>query len=99
VVSPGVPGELADEPVVLVEVVPGMGEDHVGVEPAFQVLEHVLHLATAVRKEPVAKAVDNHIRVGRSVRERLSARPCLALPLAVGAEDHPRDLEFRTRPA
>jgi hypothetical protein len=98
-VAPRVPRELADEPVILMEVVPGVGEDHVRVEPALELLEHVLHLAADVGKEPVAKPVDNDLRASRRSHEGVGARPRLALPVPLGAEHDPRDLDLGARSA
>ncbi len=98
-IPPRVPGQLADEPVILVEILPCMREDQVGLEPALQLLEHVLHLAAYVGKESIAKPVDDNLSVGCRTHEGLGARPRLALSLALGAEDDPCDLDLGTRPA
>jgi hypothetical protein len=82
--------------VVLVQIVPGVGEDHVGLEPALQVLEHVLDLSADVREEPIAKAVHDDLGAVRPADEGGGARPRLAFPYALRTEHDPGHLDVRT---
>ena len=53
-----VPGQLADQPVILVQVVARVRQDELRVDPFLQGLERVLHLGGHVRQVPVAKGED-----------------------------------------
>ena len=92
VVAEGVPGQFAEEPVILVQVVPRVRQHEVGVELGLERLEQVLDLAADVRKEPVAEAVDRHRAVGPG-EERGGARPRLVGPRSRRGEDDPRDAD------
>ena len=98
-VAPCVPGQLADEPVILMQVVAGVREDHVRIEPRLQLLEDVLDLPTDVGEVAVAEPVD--VDVGdRRARGSVSALArASSLRSPVRAEHDPRDLELRAAPA
>ena len=78
VVPERVPSELAREPVILMEVVAGMGEHELGIEPPLQLLEHVLDLRADVGKKAVPKAV--HLDPRRRRRRRGTRRRSPAPP-------------------
>ena len=73
VVAERVPGQLAGKPVVLVEVVAGVGEDELRVDPALQLLEELLDLAARVGEEAVPEPVDLDARRARRRRGRPAA--------------------------
>ena len=108
VVPPRVPGELADEPVVLVEVVAVVREDQIGPDLTLELLEEPLHVLAAIREERVGKAAERDLeRIAVAADER----PCALLrlprpPLVLAADDDPVDakgvvraLEPHQRPA
>ena len=79
---------------ILVEVMPCVSEDQIGIEAALHLLEHVLHLGADVREVPVAKPMHDDFRVRCGAHKRLRARSGLALTFAFGAEHDPRDLDL-----
>src|SRR5205085_1498291 len=98
VVSERVPRQLAQEAVVLVQVVPVVGEDHVRLDLALELLEGAFDVAAVVGEERVGKAAEAHL--DRRVGEQRPGAP-LGLPGApvVGAaDDDPADLEPAVEP-
>src|SRR5688572_30124246 len=75
VVAKRVPGELAGEPVILVEIAAGVGEDEVRLN-VLQLLEDLLDLTADVREEAIAKLVNPNIRPACVREKRLCARTC-----------------------
>ena len=88
VVAKRVPRELGGEPVVLVEVVAGMRQDEVWVDP-LQLLEDILDATPVVRKIAIAKLVEPHIRRARRREEIGRTGPRLVGSLPVGREHDP----------
>src|SRR5215467_5757917 len=70
----GVPGELADQPVVLVEVAPGVREHEIGLDAALELFEELLDARAFERKEAVAKVLDHALLVSDAAQEPLRAR-------------------------
>ena len=60
-VSPCVPGQLIDDPVILVKVVSSMRKDEVGRRSNFQGLEILFNFDELGRKETVAEIEDNYL--------------------------------------
>ena len=91
VVAPRVPGELAGQPVVLVQVGALMGEDHVGRELGLQALEERLDGVAAVRKEPVAETAEDDPRrpkpAVKSAALRRASSPRSPSPLSTTHDD------------
>ena len=95
-----VPGELAGESVILVEVVTRMGEDDLRIDAELQLFEDVLHLAAAIGQESIAKVVNVDPEFGHGLaEERVGARPRFGLALVPRGEDEPVDLELGVRNA
>src|SRR5439155_14834461 len=88
VVPEGVPGQLAHEAVVLVQVVPLVGQHDVGAA-VLQRLEELLHLPAGVGEEAVAEAPELHPAVAHPLQERVGAGRRLVPALPGGAADHP----------
>ena len=57
VVSKGIPGQFAEEPMILVSIVASMGEDQIGRNRRFQFLKDALYALAMVRHKPVSKLV------------------------------------------
>ena len=93
VVPPGVPGEVRDEPVVLVPVVPVVGEDEVGRALALERLERLLHRRAGVGQEPVPELVHDDARARHARQEGRCGGARLGGPRRRRAEDHPRHLD------
>ena len=58
VIPERVPGQLADQAVVLMEVVTGVREDELGVDPRLELLEDILDLGGRVRQISVPERMD-----------------------------------------
>ena len=95
VIPPGVPGQLADESMILMEIMPIVREDDVRVDESLQVLEDVLDLATEVREEAVSKSMDDHVRPACRLQKDVPALPRLRLAHALRTQHDPRHLELR----
>ena len=92
-----VPGELADQAVVLVEVVPGVREDELGVDARLEILEDILHLGGRVRQVSVPERVDLDRSIP-GIRQHLrGARAGLVTSLAGRSEDDPVDRDVGLR--
>src|SRR5207237_1829417 len=96
--SERVPRQLAQEPVVLVQVVPVVGEDHVRLDLALELLEGALDVAAVVGEERVRKPTEAHL--DRRAGEQCPGAPLgLASACLVGAaDDDPADLEPAVEP-
>ncbi len=92
-VTEGVPGEFADEAVVLVEIVTRMCQDEIRVDPGLQALEDVLHRAALVGQIAVAKREDLDRRIVNARQELLCAASRLVNTIAVGREHDPVDMD------
>ena len=88
-VPEGVPGELRDDPVVLVGVLAAGTEHDVGGGPAFQALELFLDPRGLRREEAVPEALRGHPQRARRLSERSCARPRFPRADRVAAEDDP----------
>ena len=60
-VAPGVPGQLRDEPVVLMSVIVVVRQDEVGREVRLEILEGFLDQLALERQEAIAKPVDRDL--------------------------------------
>ena len=78
VVTERVPGQLARQAVILMEVAALVGEDHVRRDLGLQILEERLDLAAVVRQEAVAKAAQEEPATRRTRTKSL--RRCSAPP-------------------
>src|SRR3954451_22339928 len=90
----GVPRQLGDQPVILVEVVALVGEDDVGREVLHR-LDAVLHRRPEIGQVAVAELVQDDFRARDALEQVLRAGAGLARPLAARAEHHPPHLERR----
>ena len=68
-----VPGELAHEPMILMEVVAGVREHEVRADLRLQVLEEVLHVAAHVREVSVSELMDPDVARAAACEECLGA--------------------------
>jgi hypothetical protein len=95
VLPEGVPGQVGKQSVILVPVVAAMGEDDVGAEPLFQILEVFLDFSRNVRKKTVAKMFYAYLFFSRTAQEGFTAADGLFPAFPVRAEHHP--IEFQGR--
>jgi hypothetical protein len=92
-VAEGVPGQLRDQPVVLVGVV-APGDDHqVGRDLTLQVLEHLLDLRPRPGEEAVPERLEDHAGPLHVLEERGRAGGRLPLAHPVGGQHHPGDVQ------
>ena len=96
-VSERIPGQLADKTVILVQIVPRMRQDELGVDACLEHLERLLDLPADVRKEAVAEAVDDDLAGGSVREERRRARSSLVGSCSFGSEHHPGHVQVRAR--
>ena len=90
-VAEGVPGELARDPVILVQIVTGVGQDDVRHEVGLELLEELLD-ARLMREERVAELRQAHFGV-RVAEKCFGRRPGLRPPFTGSAQHHPADSE------
>ena len=57
-IAKGIPGQLIDEPVILMQVIPLMCEHKIRIHLGFQALEDLFHFTTHIGEEPVTEIVD-----------------------------------------
>src|SRR4029079_14859206 len=98
VIPEGVPRQLADEAVVLVQVVARVREHEVRSNARLELLERVLHIGSRVREVSVAETEHVDRALGRVPEEQLRAPACLVRPLATRGEDDPLHGEAWVRP-
>ena len=90
VIAERLPGDVRDDPVILVAVVAAMSENHVRRERSLDRFEHVLDLAQGGGEVPVAELVDVYPARSGPGQELAGALPGLALAGSSGtAEDDP----------
>ena len=79
VVAEGVPGQLGDEPVVLMAIGAGVREDDVGGDARAELVEELLELGPDVREVRLAERAHDDLRTvareGRGARARLPLAP------------------------
>jgi hypothetical protein len=92
VVPKRVPGQLAREAVILVQIVAGVGEHEVGLGQLLQPFERLFDRAAEVGEEAVAEVVHDDLCTGLA-EERGRALPGLVLAAAGGRENDPGHLE------
>ena len=87
----GIPGEFAQGAVILVKVVAGVGEDEVGFERAFDLLETIFHLGAVIGKKTIAETFDDDSTIRGALQK--PSRTFLRFPLTVRVrtEDNPAD--------
>src|SRR5256885_2389026 len=90
VIAERLPGDVRDDPVILVAVVAAMGENHVRRERSLDRFEHLLDLAQGGGEVPVAELVDVYPAGSSPGQELAGALPGLALAGSSGtAKDDP----------
>ncbi len=92
-ISEGVPSEVGKHPMVLVTVVPVMGEYQVRSEIRFQLLEEFLDLGTDEWKEGVAEVAHDDPFVSSPSKKRGSTSIGFLLALRARAEHHPSNVK------
>src|SRR5712692_230477 len=92
-VAPGVPRQVGDQPVVLVEITAVVGEDQVGGELPLDRLEVVLDGGAHPGQVAVPVVADGHRRLLHAFQEGRRRGARLRRPLPRGGEDDPSDLD------
>jgi hypothetical protein len=95
VMTERIPGEIANQAVILVQIVAEVGENQVGLESSLQFLETFLDRYTFVKKETVAKGLHHHGFFSSAAQKSAGAKASFRRALGAGAEDHPIELEVR----
>lgn len=90
-VSPSVPGEIRNRPVVLMPVETVVGEDQVGGKACLEVFKELLHGGSLKREEAVPKLLEDQFSAVGIVSEPLRPRPGLLNPGAVPPQHYPVD--------
>jgi hypothetical protein len=93
VIAPSVPAELVQDAVVLMEVIPRMGEDNVRRQASFQGLEVLLDPSAFKWKKTVTKIEDFDVPRSSAFQEQGGTVSSFALAVSSGAEDHPVKME------
>src|SRR5688572_25110953 len=91
----GVPSELAGESMILVQIVSRVREDDIGTY-FLQLLERLFDIRTRIGKEALAMCEHPNVVALRRLQKRTCARGCLVATGALGREDDPGDMIFRT---
>ena len=97
-VAPRVPGQLANETMILVEVVSSVREDDVGIDAAFSSSKTSLTSPPTYGKKPSRNPCTTTFGPPRRLEEDARRSPAPRLPLVLRAEHDPRHLELRVRP-
>ncbi|HQK17298.1 MAG TPA: hypothetical protein PLJ27_07585, partial [Polyangiaceae bacterium] len=98
VIPEGVPGQFADQPMVLVQVMTVVRENDVGLENALQLLEGVLDFRADVREVAVPKSLGDDRLLRAFSQKHLRALDRFLGPRGLGAENDPvnlRAFQFR----
>ena len=98
VIAPGVPGQLVDNAVILMQIFARVSEDQIGRELAFQFFEEFLDFGSLDREEAVAKTQNSHAFPRGALEEELGAATSLTLAFGSGAENDPVKLQIAARP-
>src|SRR5581483_996837 len=89
VVAKGAPGDLGEQPVILVSVLPVVSEDQVRIGLPFELFEQVLHLVAHERQEAVGKGAENLFAERAGGRKQLGTADRFGAPLILSTENHP----------
>ena len=92
-VTEGVPGQVAYEAVVLMEVVARVRKHEIRIDAGLQILEDILHRPTLVGQIAVAEREDLDRRIVYTRQELLCAASRLVHAVAVCREHQPMDVD------
>lgn len=93
-VSEGIPGELRNCPVILMQVVSEMRKDEPGIHLLLERFEVLFDLVAIPWEEAVAKILNPHNPVSRRGKETVGAPGCLRAPDSCRGKYYPRDLDL-----
>src|SRR5262245_2610509 len=96
-ITEGIPGELRDQAVVLVEVATVVREDHVRGAVRLEPFEVFLDRHALIGEEALPEVVDDDLPRSRLAEEALRAAHGLRTPHLVGREHHPVHARARYR--
>src|SRR3954467_2612725 len=89
-----VPGQLANEQVILMKIVPKMGEDKIGRESFLEALENLFDRRANVREEAVPERLDDDSFVARAIEEGPGAALGFASAVRIRAKNEPVEFDF-----
>src|SRR5262245_22753991 len=95
-IAESVPGQLADEAVILVEVFGARGEDQIRLHLGLDLLESILDLRADEREVAFPERIDFHLGAPGGGEEVGRAAAGLRGALAIAGEDFPADGRART---
>src|SRR5688572_11954327 len=97
VAAPRVPGEVTDGAVVLVPVIPIVGEDQIRIDVLLELLEELLDVGSLVREKAVPEIRHDDLLLFGALKEKGRAGAGFPLTFPWGAEHHPRHMQVATR--
>src|ERR1700683_168603 len=95
-VSICVPGQLGDEPVILVRVAAPVGENHVRIHFFSYVFKKVLHLSPDIREETISEALEGNVVLGIADKKLCCLRGFVPAK-SRSAENDPMKFQSRIR--
>jgi hypothetical protein len=95
VIAESIPGEVRNDPVILMPVIAKMGEDKIGFESGSNLTEPILDGGPFTGEITFPKCPDPDLFLELGPQEILRAALGLPRPLAGGTENDPADFELR----
>ena len=88
-VAKSIPGQFRNQTMVLMKVMPEMGEDQVRRKCFFQFLEALLHRSTAVGKKAIAEGLHHDRFFAHALQKRVRTPARFPGSLRIGAQNQP----------
>jgi hypothetical protein len=98
VVPEGVPGEITNYPMVLVEIVAVMGENQIGFKMLFQLFKAQFDFFACRGEEAGGKILNDDLLLFRLPQEQPGAFSCFPVAGWISAEDYPKKLKAFAAP-
>lgn len=90
-----IPGQFADDSVILMQIMATVCKDDVRRIVTLQLLEIVLDVVTDVGKVTVPELFHDHTLAGGASQEQIGAPYCFPSPPSGSTEDNPAEISFR----
>ena len=94
VISERIPGELRNESMILMEIIPKVRKDEIGGKIALQLFKRLLDRWPGIGKEPVTEVLHLDRRFSRPAKEKIGRSLRFPGSFRGTAEDNPTDLEI-----